>query len=605
MEVKSITVSELKHACLDNDWKNRWLAGENPQTSPQHPPNAITVYGIKFHNIVKKFLDWLSLPKNINSALNLNDRYSIWDEMYNRFAENDIDEALNTNRLESAHYLAHALKAFCDHAFTLRDQTENFHSWNDIYITNEFHIKDIQYKFGDNSVFVSGQLDTVRAHPARGIEIVDYKLTKGDNREQDLLQLAIYAELLKKLKPEITCNGALEYYIPDLCELVVKKKELAELFHDSVLPVLRELAGEDRSKYARVKKNDMDEFATKIKQTYADFGLKIEIIDKQEAPQLVRYKIKPDSGVKVISLANRADDLQVALRLNSAPRIEPSMGYVSIDIPKERPDIMYWCDREKNLEDAKGNECVSFPIGVGVTNKMLFADFTDSNMAHALVAGASGSGKSEFLKSLVGSLLKKNSPETIKISLIDPKIVTFGSLKASPFLVEPVIHDVADAIACLQRAVHEMESRYKQFADEGFKDLSSRIKAGRKNMPFYVILFDEFADLALQGKKEKGEFEKLVARLTAKGRAAGIHLVLATQRPDRNIVTGIVKANLPLKICMKVTTAANSKIILDHTGGELLLGRGDLLCDRGKGIERAQSLYVSYEELLSLAKICK
>lgn len=602
MAVKSITVTELKHACLDNDWKDRWLAGENPQTTPQHPPNSIAVYGTKFHNIVKKFLDWLSLPENKTITVNLKDGHSTWDEMYTRFAENEINEVLNNNRLESAYYLAKALKAFCNRTVTLRDQTNNFHSWNDIYITNEFHIKDIQYKVGDNSVFVSGQLDSVRVHPARGIEIVDYKLTKGDNREYDLLQLAIYAELLKKLKPEITCNGALEYFDPDFCEFVMTNKELTELFHNSVLPVLHELAGKGRGK-ARVKKNGIDEFAAKIKRTYADFGFKIEIVNKQEAPQLVRYKIKPDSGVKVVSLANRADDLQVSLSLNSPPRIEPSMGYVSIDIPKERPDIIYWSDREKNPEDGKGNEFVSFPIGVGVNNEMLFADFADSNMAHALVAGASGSGKSEFLKSLVGSLLKKNSPETLKLSLIDPKILTFGSLKASPFLAEPVIHDVTEAIACLEKAVHEMENRYKQLAEEGFKDLSSRIKAERKDIPFYIILFDEFADLVLQGKKEKEVFEKLVARLAAKGRAAGIHLVLATQRPDRNIVTGIVKANLPLKICMKVTTATNSKIILDHTGGELLLGRGDLLCDRGKGIERAQSLYISQDELLSLAKI--
>ncbi|MCF6149938.1 MAG: cell division protein FtsK [Candidatus Kuenenia sp.] len=604
MAVKSITVTELKHACLDKDWKDRWLAGENPQTTPLHPPNSIAVYGTKFHNIVKKFLDWLSLPENNTITLNLKDRNLIWDEMYTRFAESEINEVLNNNRLESAHYLANALKAFCDRTVTLRDQTNNFHSWNDIYITNEFHIKDIQYKVGDHSVFVSGQLDLVRVHPARNIEIVDYKLTKGDNREHDLLQLAIYAELLKKLKPEMKCNGAVEYYAPDLREVVVTHKELAELFHDSVLPVLHELAGKERSKCARVNKKGIDGFAVIIKQTYADFGLKIEIVDKQEAPQLVRYKIKPDSGVKVVSLANRADDLQVALSLNSPPRIEPSVGYVSIDIPKETPDVVYWNDREKNPDDAKENDCVSFPIGVGVNNEMLFADFADSNMAHALVAGAAGSGKSEFLKSLVGSLLKRNSPETLRLSLIDPKILTFGSLKTSPFLAEPVIYDVTGAIACLEKAVHEMENRYKQLADEGFNDLSNRIKAGRKDIPFYIILFDEFADLVLQGKKEKEVFEKLVARLAAKGRAAGIHVVLATQRPDRNIVTGIVKANLPLKICMKVTTATNSKIILDHAGGELLLGRGDLLCDRGKGIERAQSLYISQDELLSLAKIC-
>lgn len=179
------------------------------------------------------------------------------------------------------------------------------------------------------------------------------------------------------------------------------------------------------------------------------------------------------------------------------------MGYVSIDIPKERPDIIYWSEIEKSLTDAKENNLLSFPIGVGVNNDIIFADFTDSNMAHALVAGASGSGKSEFLKSITGSLLKKNSPETLKLSLIDPKILTFGSLKTSPFLTEPVIHNITEAITCLEKAVHEMEDRYKQLAEEGFKDLSSRIQAGRKDIPFYIIIFDEFADLILQGKKGK------------------------------------------------------------------------------------------------------
>lgn len=597
MAVKSITVSELKHACLDNDWKDRWLAGGNPPTAPQHSPDSIAVYGTRFHNIVKKFLNWLSMPENKNTTLNLQDAYSIWNEMYSWFAESEINELLNRNRLESAYYLSKALKAFCNCTFTLRNHTSNFNSWNDIYVTSEFHIKDIQYRVGDNSIFVSGQLDTVRVHPERGIEIVDYKLTKGDNIRTDLLQLAIYAELLKKLKPEVKYHGVLEYYTPDLHEVVVANKELTELFHDIVLPVLHELVCKNQGK-------KIDELAAKIKHTYADFGLKIEIEDRQEAPQLVRYKIKPDSGVKVISLANRADDLQVALCLSCAPRIEPSMGYVSIDIPKERPDTIYWSEIEKNLADTKENNLLSFPIGVGVNNEIIFADFTDSNMAHALVAGASGSGKSEFLKSVTGSLLKKNSPETLKLSLIDPKILTFGSLKTSPYLTEPVIHSITEAIACLEKAVHEMENRYKQLAEDGFKDLSSRIQAGRKDIPFYMIIFDEFADLILQEKKEKGIFEKLVARLAAKGRAAGIHLVLATQRPDKNIVTGIVKANLPLKICMRVISSANSKIVLDHIGGELLLGRGDLLCDRGKGIERAQSFYISQHELLSVAKVC-
>jgi len=603
MEFKTITVTELKYACSDNDWKYKWLAGETTLTTLHHPPGSVAVYGARFHNIVKKFLDWLSLPENSYITLELKDKYSIWDELYARFAESEINEVLNNNRLESAHYLANALKAFCDRTVALRDEIKNFQSWGDIYITNEFHIKDIRYKVGNNSIFVSGQLDAVRVHPVRGVEIVDYKLTKGDNEERDILQLAIYAELLKQLKPEMNCSGVIEYYEPDLREVVVANKRLKELFYYSVLPVLHELCG--GKGLTHVRTNNTDETAAKIKQSYADFGLKIEIVDKKEAPQLIRYYIKPDSGVKVVSLANRADDLQVALCLHSTPKIEPSMGYVSIDIPKKCPDTVNWSDRGGKQGDAKDSGQVSFPIGVSVNDEIIFANFGDPNMAHALIAGAAGSGKSEFLKTIVGSLLEKNSPETLRLSIIDPKILTFGILKDSPFLTEPVISDLAKAIACLEKALHEMECRYKLLAEEGFEDLNSRIKAGRSDIPFFVILFDEFADLVLQGKKKKDVFEKLVARLAAKGRAAGIHLVLATQRPDRNIVTGTVKANLPLKICMKVTSTTNSRIVLDHTGGELLLGRGDLLCDRGKGIERAQSLYISQDELMLLAKLSR
>ncbi len=186
----------------------------------------------------------------------------------------------------------------------------------------------------------------------------------------------------------------------------------------------------------------------------------------------------------------------------------------------------------------------------------------------------------------------------MKLSIIDPKILTFGFFSACKFLTGPIINDADSAIPCLEAAVEEMEERYVRLASEEFENLSQRFSAGKTDIPFYVIIFDEFADLILAGKEEKKAFETLVSKLTAKGRAAGIHLVLTTQRPDRTIVTGLIKSNLPLKICLRVTTTTNSQIILDQGGGEALLGRGDLLCDRGKGIERAQSPYVSQDELL-------
>jgi S-DNA-T family DNA segregation ATPase FtsK/SpoIIIE len=163
-----------------------------------------------------------------------------------------------------------------------------------------------------------------------------------------------------------------------------------------------------------------------------------------------------------------------------------------------------------------------------------------------------------------------------------------------------VVTDVEAAFPHLLDAAEEMDKRYHILFREGFENLSDRFKAGKSDIPYHVIVFDEFADLILSDKKTKKEFESVVTRLAAKGRAAGIHLILATQRPDRNVVTGLIKANLPLKVCMRVINATNSSIILDQTGAEKLLGRGDLLCDRGKGIERAQSPYITQEEFRKL-----
>lgn len=610
MAIKSITTTELKYACLDSDWRNQWIAGKKPQTNPMHPAGSIAVYGIKFHKIVRNFLDWLIANNDEKISTNLNDKYAIWNEMYNRFAICEINKILKDNKIDSAYYLGNALKAFCNCLAKLRKDTNNFNSWKQIFLTNEFLVKDIEFKVDDSSIFVSGQLDTIRKHPSRGLEVVDYKLTQGDNFKHDLLQLAIYTKLLSNIKPEIKFSGVIEYYTPELNEVVVTNKELTSLFEDIVLPVIYELAEDKNGEFPNDKQvckneNRVDDLSEKIESVYSGFGLNIKIVEKQEAPQLIRYKVIPDSGVKVISLSNRNKDLQVALSLKSPPMIESSKGFVAIDIPREKPDTFYWKNIKKEIWDIVDKKPVSFPIGIGVDNNIILGDFADPNMCHVLIAGSSGSGKSEFLKSMVSSLIKNNTTKTLKLTIIDPKILTFNSISNCKFLTEPIITEVSKAIKCLESIEKEMETRYKNLAQEEFEDLNSRISAGKDDIPFHVVFVDEFADLILQGKKEKEAFERVVARLAAKGRAAGIHLVLATQRPDKNIVTGIIKSNLPLKICLKVTSAINSKIVLDHTGGELLCGMGDLICDRGHGLERGQAPYISQNELLEIAGIKK
>jgi DNA segregation ATPase FtsK/SpoIIIE-like protein len=306
----------------------------------------------------------------------------------------------------------------------------------------------------------------------------------------------------------------------------------------------------------------------------------------------IRHGAKPGSGVKVASLANRAEDLQVALALDQPPLISPGKGFVAVDVPRADRQTMQLLGYLKGA-GAKEKSPTAFPVGVGIDGQTILSDFFDSNTCHVLVAGTSGSGKSEWLKSLVATLAFRNAPERVRLALVDPKILTFSSVESSPYLWCPLATDIGAALAVLESAVSEMEGRYRTLAREGFVSISDRITGGRIDLPFIVLVFDEFADLILTGRDERKNFEDMVARLAGKGRAAGVHLVLATQRPDRTVVTGLIKSNLPMKVCLRVANATNSQIVLGEAGAESLLGKGDLLCDLGRGIARAQSYYLN------------
>ncbi len=439
----------------------------------------------------------------------------------------------------------------------------------------------------------------------------------------------------------------LEYYEPDVKVVTVDSASLDEIFRDIVMPVLFELAetaptkpaagatpaqaalplsgfpttggpppasagnrakpsepveqtGEETQKGSGIDRPGTDH-SEAIRRAFSAFKLRVTVLERVEAPQIIRYKVQPAPGVKVVSLANRAEDLKVHLNLEQEPFIGPAKGAVTIDVPKDTPDTVMWRKVVKRPEYLSVKSKVAFPVGVGIDGKAIIADFTDPNMCHALVAGASGSGKSEFLKSLIASLITRNTPQSLKLTIIDPKLLTFGPLKGCPYLTGPIVTNSTEAISCLETAIDEMENRYVRLDTEGFEKLGDRIGAGKTDIPFHIVVFDEFADLILGDTKQKKTFETLVSRLAAQGRASGVHLVLATQRPDTKIVTGLIKANLPLKICLRVTNSTNSSIVLDEVGGETLLGKGDLFCNRGKGKERAQSPYIPPEELQALA----
>jgi S-DNA-T family DNA segregation ATPase FtsK/SpoIIIE len=574
------------------------------------------VHGTLFHKLAEDFAAWLIGGRSVRRAAKLESAEELWGELYERFAAARLSVLAGSGKLESAHHLSRCLKVFCQRLEALRRRTPGFVTWQDVYLDKEYPLRDVPIAVGvRDTLRVSGQVDALRSHPRFGVEVVDYKLSHGAQAKHDLVQLAVYARLLAGTKPGLRFTGSLEYYEPELRELQVAAGDLEGIFDELVRPRLPELVGVGGRGRPRPKaapnisppgetqpSMPAPDLSGAIRECFASFNLQVEVLDRCEAPQLVRYRVLPAAGVKVVSLVNRAQDLQVALSLVQPPMIEPAQGYVSIDVPRERPDTVLWRNVMDGAADRLAASVVAFPVGMGVNGKVLVADFADPNMAHALVGGASGSGKSELLKSVAAALMARNSPETLRITIIDPKALTFGALSGAPHLSGPGITERKEAVACLERLVGDMDRRYRQLAAEGYESLSQRHAAGQRGMPFHVLIFDEFADLVLAGRKEKQTFEALVARLAGKGRAAGIHLVLATQRPDHNIVTGPIKANLPLKVCLRVTSATNSQIVLDQGGAEALLGRGDLLCDRGQGVERAQAPLVTPEDLRELTR---
>lgn len=433
--------------------------------------------------------------------------------------------------------------------------------------------------------------------------MVDYKLSQGAQQKSDLIQLAIYAHLLPLWREGCEFGGTLEYYLPEFMEVALSKKELTDIYADHVAPVLEQmfLSGPLRGSEKLVRPAVTSDEA-RLVEAFKAFNLEVEAAGIIEGPQITRIRLRPAAGVKVVSLVNRAEDLQIRLSLSDPPLITAQKGFVAVDLPRmDRQTISLLSAFDNGLlRDNKSP--MSFPVGVGINGEAIVSDFLDSNTCHVLVAGTSGSGKSEWLKALVASLVHRNPPDRLKLVLIDPKILTFSNVAESPYLWRPVANDIEGALTILKDAVDEMDRRYAILARENFVSLGDRYRAGLTDLPFLLLIFDEFADLILSGRDEKKAFETLIARLAGKGRAAGMHLVLATQRPDRTIVTGLIKSNLPMKVCLRVANATNSQIILDTPGAESLLGKGDLICDLGKGQMRAQSYFVPQPDFLGLLK---
>ena len=330
---------------------------------------------------------------------------------------------------------------------------------------------------------------------------------------------------------------------------------------------------------------ELKETAMRLQQTLNTFGVKVTITDISQGPSVTRYELQPEQGVKVSKIVGLADDIKLNLAATDI-RIEapiPGKAAIGIEVPNKENMTVALRDLLESKEFQEFNSNIAFAVGKDIAGKTVVADI--AKMPHMLIAGATGSGKSVCINTLIMSILYKAHPDDVKLIMVDPKVVELSVYNGIPHLLIPVVTDPKKASAALHWGVSEMEDRYRKFADYNVRDLKGYNKKietmpvpegeeAPKKMPQIVIIVDELADLMMVCP---GEVEESICRLAQLARACGIHLIIATQRPSVNVITGVIKANVPSRIAFSVASGVDSRTILDMNGAEKLLGNGDML----------------------------
>ena len=331
----------------------------------------------------------------------------------------------------------------------------------------------------------------------------------------------------------------------------------------------------------------LSETAYKLEQVLYNFGVNAKVTDFSRGPSVTRYEIQPEQGVKVSRIVGLADDIKLNLAVSDL-RIEapiPGKAAVGIEVPNKENTAIMLRDLLETDAFKKSGSLLSFAVGMDISGKTIMADI--AKMPHLLVAGATGSGKSVCINTLIMSILFKANAEDVKLIMIDPKVVELSVYNGIPHLMIPVVTDPKKAAGALNWAIAEMSKRYQLFAEQNVRDLKGynekvvRLEAFEEElleppqkMPQIVIIVDELADLMMVAPSE---VESAICRLAQLARAAGIHLILATQRPSVNVITGLIKANIPSRIAFSVASGVDSRTIIDMNGAEKLLGKGDML----------------------------
>ncbi len=347
-------------------------------------------------------------------------------------------------------------------------------------------------------------------------------------------------------------------------------------------------------------KGDIEVNAAVLEETLSDFGVSARVVSVQSGPVITRYELQPAAGVKINSIVTLSDDIALAMKAASVRIVAPipGKGTVGVEVPNSQTNIVYVKEVVQDKRFIQSPSKLSLALGKDVAGVPLIADLKD--MPHLLIAGTTGSGKTVCVNSIICSILFKSKPSDARFILIDPKMVELAQFVGIPHLLSPIVSDAKKASNVLSWATEEMERRYSLLAEEGARNIDSyNMKKPEVKLPFIVIVVDELADLMIIARDQ---IETAILRLAQLSRAVGIHLILATQRPSVDVITGVIKANFPARISFKVASKVDSRTVLDWVGAEKLLGKGDMLFIRPGILKpiRAQACLIEDDDVTTL-----
>lgn len=467
---------------------------------------------------------------------------------------------------------------------------------NDYYPDNESHVEDIQPDYMSNDYMSDDEVTGAAPVDVTGYVESSYEYETPYDNDEIFENDVTNEEHKEETKKE-----------PEQVKPVHKPKKAYKFPPVSLLKRNPGAASGGKSEY-RVT-------AQRLQETLLTFGVKVTITDISCGPTVTRYELQPEQGVKVSKIVSLSDDIKLNLAAADI-RIEapiPGKAAIGIEVPNKEAGSVYFRELVESKEFKESQSAISFGVGKDIAGKTIIADI--AKMPHMLIAGATGSGKSVCINTIIMSILYKAKPEDVRLIMVDPKVVELSVYNGIPHLLLPVVTDPKKAAGALNWAVNEMTDRYKKFAAmqvrniKGYNDVVVKknkegIDPPMEKLPQIVIIIDELADLMMVAP---GEVEDAICRLAQLARAAGIHMVIATQRPSVNVVTGLIKANIPSKIAFAVSSGIDSRVIIDMNGAEKLLGKGDMLyfpSNLPKPL-RVQGAFVSDEEVENVVSFLK